>query len=355
MLFEQLRTNERRVQTSIDKCVINRRKWQHQPKPIKMIKNNENSQNHHKSHVKQIHRWPVDQCHRHHGRCMAWWIFTHRPTPTLPHRMQQLVTQQHEIIYLWFHRNRKHQMQQSKIDVTQIEPRTTRAGNHKIYTRSVCVWVYCMCNAWTIFIRIQLDFVLSQFLPSNHSVSNEFSHQKSQSFNFHTRKSTLLQKSLDERTSTAYAASILTKSPNSAATTTTTPTTTTKLNQQPDYHVSSLSIQESHGIVDATQKRGACYMPLHVTIPTCCLRSQINELHKRNQFIANVMSKPSTAAEPPSNEIDDLTGKNFPIAIEVIWFRTMCLGNACDYIVSMYSFRFNRLLFVVHEEQTQRV
>lgn len=132
MLFEQLRTNERRVQTSIDKCVINRRKWQHQPNPIKMIKNNENSQNHHKSHVKQIHRWPVDQCHRHHGRCMAWWIFTHRPTPTLPHRMQQLVTQQHEIIYLWFHRNRKHQMQQSKINVTQIEPRTTRAGNHKI-------------------------------------------------------------------------------------------------------------------------------------------------------------------------------------------------------------------------------
>lgn len=143
-----------------------------------------------------------------------------------------------------------------------------------------------------------------------------YQHHKSQSFNFHTKKSSAsLQKSLDEHkgcTTTAYTIFMATPVASSNP--------ATKSNQHQDYSVSPISIQESMGVAEVVHKKRACYVPMQVTIPTCCLRSQLNELQRRNQLIANSMSQPPIAEPSPllSNETNNTAPKLLPTAIEVI-------------------------------------
>lgn len=144
-------------------------------------------------------------------------------------------------------------------------------------------------------------------LPKEHI----YQHHKSQSFNFHTKKSALLQKSLDEHKASTSAACTVFMAPPIV----------TKQNQQRDYNVSPISIHESIGLVDVVQKKSGCYVPLQVTIPTCCLRSQLNEMHKRKRHIANFISQPYVTDALPlaTNEINNFAQKFLPTAaIEVI-------------------------------------
>lgn len=138
-----------------------------------------------------------------------------------------------------------------------------------------------------------------------------YQHHKSQSFNFHTKKSASLQKSLDDHkgcTTTAYTIFMATPMTSSNP--------ATKLNQQ---H-SPISIQESCGVGDVVQKKRSFNVPMQVIIPTCCLRSQLNELQKRNQQVTESLSQPPLAESSPlaSNEINSSAPKPLPTAIEVI-------------------------------------
>lgn len=167
-----------------------------------------------------------------------------------------------------------------------------------------------------------------------------YQHHKSQSFNSHTKKSSAsLQKSLDEHkgcTTTAYTIFMATPVASSNP--------ATKSNQQQDYSVSPISIQESIGVAEVVHKKRACYVPMQVTIPTCCLRSQLNELQRRNQLIANSISQPPVAEPSPlfPNESNNSAPKLLQTAIEVIAtirpspFRSSSLFFCCLFFIKFY-------------------